>query len=745
MKIGVTIIAVAAIIAVAILAIVGTMQPPEEEAPVRDAAPLGYDDFDVAVDPEFSKVVALQLADLGDDPVLGFRSAGSPAEGEAATLLAQTMRDIGLENVTVDKAASDGWTFGGANITYKASDGTVTVSALGGYQTDIVAEGEKLPIVYLGKGTAADYEGVDVTGKLVLIDIDQENEWWINYPAYQAHRKGARAVVACSIMEEENDARIGSQDICGGADAPALAISARDSKTIQNAINANGYEVGGVRQINVILNADSKVEINKGTSNVWGEIPGKTSEAILFIAHYDGYYHSFYDDASGVGIVLGIAKALREGGVKPEKTFRFILHGAEEWGKSGTEADWATGAYEQIVNNRPGWAEQAFALFNVDSGYPLEPMRSFEVNAPDELRNFVNSSIASFGDRGAVSVTPSISPPSTYREDFIYNASGVPTIAIEGGEGDEQYYASMYHSSMDRLDVGGYSADGARGMSRYLGYAALMLDRMPLRPISFANRIEEFRKTLQDSEGNYSAGNVGMHLIANVDRAAEAAKTLDQFIVDFNSEYTLAAAGAEARVENSSETDAGSAAEDEKRKLKEMKARAPEVNAEIYKVYREMQDELLKLNRDMEAGFANEGLQRNIIHLEEAENALEHSDAQAALDSLSEIESVYAATAFDKETCDKFVQSLDDRIKGTWAEGRVVSRACYADDIVRSLIDRPEYGANDFSVERGMINALIESQTDTLKAVYSGQEDGLAMLTDGMNALLDVYAEANES
>ena len=40
-------------------------------------------------------------------------------------------------------------------------------------------------MVYLGRGTAEQYENIDVTGKLVLIDINQREEWWINFPVYQ--------------------------------------------------------------------------------------------------------------------------------------------------------------------------------------------------------------------------------------------------------------------------------------------------------------------------------------------------------------------------------------------------------------------------------------------------------------------------------------------------------------------------------------------------------------------------------
>jgi hypothetical protein len=47
---------------------------------------------------------------------------------------------------------------------------------------------------------------------------------------------------------------------------------------------------------------------------------------------------------------------------------------------------------------------------------------------------------------------------------------------------------------------------------------------------------------------------------------------------------------------------------------------------------------------------------------------------------------VYAAAAFDKDVCDKFTEGLDAGVKGTWAEGRLVSEPCRADEALRSLI-----------------------------------------------------------
>lgn len=85
--------------------------------------------------------------------------------------------------------------------------------------------------MYLGKGTAADYEGKDVTGKLVLVDINQRDEWWINYPVYQAHLKGAAALIAVQSggYGEIDDEALNAQDIAGGGRRPGFLHLQKDS------------------------------------------------------------------------------------------------------------------------------------------------------------------------------------------------------------------------------------------------------------------------------------------------------------------------------------------------------------------------------------------------------------------------------------------------------------------------------------------------------------------------------------
>lgn len=114
---------------------------------------------------------------------------------------------------------------------YRDQEGTVHEIQLGAYQTDFKTDDfQKFDLVYLGKGTADEYKNIDVKGKLVLIEINQREEWWINYPVYQAHLKGAAALIAVQSRgyAQIDDTALNAQDIAGPSSAPAFSMSRAD-------------------------------------------------------------------------------------------------------------------------------------------------------------------------------------------------------------------------------------------------------------------------------------------------------------------------------------------------------------------------------------------------------------------------------------------------------------------------------------------------------------------------------------
>lgn len=180
----------------------------------------------------YSYRLAKRMEEHCTNPVLGYRTAGSPAEIATGDMLAAEMKKIGFPKVWKDAITVDAWEFEKAELSFTDAEGRERHVQLGAYQTNFVTDGPTAyELVYAGKGTEADYEGLDVNGKLVLVEINQRNEWWINYPVYQSHLKGAAALIAVQTggYGEVDDAALNAQDIAGPPEAAAFSISRKDA------------------------------------------------------------------------------------------------------------------------------------------------------------------------------------------------------------------------------------------------------------------------------------------------------------------------------------------------------------------------------------------------------------------------------------------------------------------------------------------------------------------------------------
>lgn len=133
------------------------------------------------IDTDWSYQLARRM-EKKTNPVLGYRTAGSAAETATGDMLYREMKAIGLTDVTRDTFSLDGWEFEKAVLKFTDDDGQEHTFQMGGYQTNFETDGfEDYELVYLGKGTAADYEGINVKGKLVMVEINQRDEWWISF------------------------------------------------------------------------------------------------------------------------------------------------------------------------------------------------------------------------------------------------------------------------------------------------------------------------------------------------------------------------------------------------------------------------------------------------------------------------------------------------------------------------------------------------------------------------------------
>ena len=673
---------------------------PEAERVTLEAAQQAYLE---KVDVDYAYHLALQLEDIRSNENLGYRTAGSEAELATGDMLKAEMESIGLQNVTKDEFTLDTWTFEKAQLSFTDSTGAEYTAELGGYQTDFVTDGpEAFTIVDSGEGTEADLDGLDVTGKLVLIDINQRDNWWINYPAYEAHLRGAAAVIAVQDggYGEVSDDALNAQDICGPADAPAFSMSRTDAEALRAALDENG-------EASVTLDAVSRVGMDGVSYNITGMIPGKDEDSmVLMSAHYDSYFAGFQDDNAAIALMLGIAKAIIDSGYQPEKTLVFCAMAAEEWGVSNTRYDWSTGAYNQIFRVHPDWVGKVVA----DINFELPAMNEGEtdqIRTSYELKTFVEDFKESVPQ--VEGVFPEgievIVPTQTWSDDFSLSIAGVPSsvTALRGG-----FAQTHYHSQFDNRDT--YSPEAFLFHHNMYGMLMLAYDRCAVSPLDFSTRLEALRASMDDTvltEEQVSSLN------AALDEAEDAASAAWDKVSEINDSYRKAL--------DSGDTAAADALIQESR----------ETNAAVLSAFKYAEDAFVRLTWEDVSIFPHEHSQNNLLALNGAVEALERGDSATAIDEyLYAVDNNWYAYDWSRETFDYFTNYVlnqsDDRLM--WGAGRVQGHEDLY-DVIRSLLDKYGDTSADYTAELARLNDAVNNQTAMLAEQVDHEVQALAELT----------------
>ncbi len=113
---------------------------------------------------------------------------------------------------------------------------------------------------------------------------------------------------------------------------PAAAMSAPDAELLER-VAARG------KPVKIRLNLTPKISGPVTTYNVIGDITGseKPNEYVVIGGHLDSWDlgTGAIDDGAGVAITMAAAKTIIDSGLKPKRTIRIILFGAEEVGLVG--------------------------------------------------------------------------------------------------------------------------------------------------------------------------------------------------------------------------------------------------------------------------------------------------------------------------------------------------------------------------------------------------------------------------
>jgi len=391
----------------------------------------------------------------------------------------------------------------GAPIDLNYRDDFVAMDETGKQRDDIDA-----PLIWMGYGIDApeynwnDYQDVDVRGKVLLMLVNEPpsddprffagkaltyyGRW--TYKFEEAARKGAAGVI---LIHETGMASYGwnvvrsswsgERSYLRNESAPKLALASWIQFDVANKLaNACGMDLDemiaaagqrGFKPIAlparvraIIISKVRAFESNNVVAKLPGSDPKLKEQAVLYTAHYDhlgivpgmagdNIYNGAQDNATGVGILLEMARAFATAKQAPKRSVYFASVTAEEQGLLGSE---------YLGKHPPVPASDISLALNYDDVPPLGVPE--EVNVAGAERTTFYPAVEHMAKQFGLTIVPDARPEAGhyYRSDhFSLARVGVPAFSIDEGdkyrghdrewgvEQAEDYVAHRYHQPSD--------------------------------------------------------------------------------------------------------------------------------------------------------------------------------------------------------------------------------------------------------------------------------------------------------
>ena len=296
-------------------------------------------------------------------------------------------------------------------------------------------------LVDAGAGTAESFAqlGGRARGAIALVsnpEMKTFDDLFAEYmragPLIEAARK---AQVAAILLESSRPRGLlyrHPMDINGGLVPVPVAIVSREHATRL----ARLAETGAVR---VRLNLANQTGGPYESRNVIGEIRGRErpDEIVLLGAHLDSWDLGTGAEDNGVNAVMAIdaARGIRQMGVKPRRTIRFVLFTGEEQGLFGSRGYVKRHAAEMDRHT-------AAVIFDTGSGRTT----GFFLSGREDLRTPLEKALAGVAGLGAAE-----NPPDALdgTDNFDFLLAGVPNLVANQ---DAIPYLPDYHAESDTFD-----------------------------------------------------------------------------------------------------------------------------------------------------------------------------------------------------------------------------------------------------------------------------------------------------
>jgi Zn-dependent M28 family amino/carboxypeptidase len=274
-----------------------------------------------------------QLADLDN------RMPGQTGERDAAEIIVDLFKEIGLNNIKMDEFEIPGWSRNNSSLsvsnpykkTFSADHEIITLPGT-------PADNVKAEVVNLGYALPPDFENQDVDGKLVLATASSGNPESYHRPLHRSekYRLAAEAGAAGFLFYSGLE---------GCLPPTGWAVFERPEETpgpipgvgVSHELGQKLIRWTSSNKVTATLN--SECENNQAVSqNVEAVVGPDTEQEILISAHADAHDlgSGARDNGAGVAIALEIGRLLKYMDGQLDTRVRIVIFGSEEVGLNGS-------------------------------------------------------------------------------------------------------------------------------------------------------------------------------------------------------------------------------------------------------------------------------------------------------------------------------------------------------------------------------------------------------------------------
>jgi len=433
------------------------------------------------------RVVGFSLESLNAGDKVWGRRAATPSFMQTIEWTVNEFKAAGLKNAAVETFpvttamwAPQSWKLEVVgDPSYGAGTTTVTLQSAFPQPGGATIAGGVLtaPVIFVGRATEADLAGRDLKGKIAVVRVRPEPSLFGSAEqgaAARAVERGAVGVIN-AIEGPGNALYIDTRFACGKA--PCFIVGGQDGWFLEQVIGKASL-AGMLDRLKISMQLSSEEKTGLTSANGIAFIPGQSDKRIIINAHADGYFQAGDDNASGLAVLVGLARYFAKQS-QPKHTLMFVASGGHHGPGNGPTALLA--AHPELKGN-------TLLIVNLEHVAYLDVVRG-KTRAPNNTGMTWETSVTDSAK--AVGVTNE-SPFLVDLWSYAPRCFGVATYlsAGPGVSGDLGGYrplgvpmtqmiqsGTFYHSSGDV-----YEAVPAEGMERAARFHAFLIEQADKAP-----------------------------------------------------------------------------------------------------------------------------------------------------------------------------------------------------------------------------------------------------------------------